>query len=108
MSVVEYGRFEELLGEDQKASFERLLSGTGSTEDICAQSVLKFHPHYISYRSVGQDNGLMLAVTVDELYVSAGEEGSVVKHAVLGLAGNQLSTAGNFQIIVNPCIVNAE
>ena len=108
VSVVEYGKFEELLGEDQKASFERLLDGNGSTEDICARSVLAFHPHYISYRSVGQDNGLMLAVTVDELYVSAGEEGSVVKHAVLGLAGNQLSTAGNFQIIVNPCIVSAE
>lgn len=107
VSVIEYRKFCELLSEGQKPLLESLMEGKGDSCTICASDILPLHPHYIHYRSVGQENGMMLAVTVDELKVSTGEEGKVVKHPVLGLTRTSISTAGNFQIIVNPCILDS-
>lgn len=107
VSVVEYGKFCELLEEKQKNSLKQFMEGKGDSCAIYAADILPLHPHYLKYRSVGQENGMMLAVTVEEIKVSTGEEGKVVKRPVLGIAATSLSTAGNFQIIVNPCILDS-
>ena len=57
---------------------------------------------YIPYRTVGTENGWMMGIVIDAMYVKyKGKEIRIV-HPVLAVSGERLSRAGRYQMILNP------
>ena len=100
--VLEYQMFAGLLDHIQKEEFDKLLFWTESTSDLSADSLVSFHPHMLIYQSVGIENGILLVVSVDEMYMKTGKKRRLVKKPMLGLVPESLSADGAFQMIINP------
>ena len=100
--VLEYQMFAGLLDHIQKEEFDKLLFWTESTSDLSADSLVSFHPHMLIYQSVGIENGILLVVSVDEMYMKTGKKRRLVKKPMLGLVPESLSADGAFQMIMNP------
>ncbi|MGN0399900.1 MAG: sigma-E processing peptidase SpoIIGA [Blautia sp.] len=100
--VLEYQVFAGLLDHVQREGFDNLLFWTENTSDLSADSLLSFRPHMLVYQSVGIENGILLVVSVDEMYLTTGKERRLVKKPMLGLVPESLSADGTFQMIINP------
>ena len=64
-------------------------------------------PHYIPIRTVGTDQGVLLAVTIDGMDVVMGERHYHITHPVLALAKESVSFTQHYQLILNPSLINS-
>ena len=55
----------------------------------------------IPYQSVGEENGLLEAYTIDKMLIYKGKRKQIVQPAVVGLAKERLFAGGEYQIILN-------
>lgn len=61
----------------------------------------KLKYHLIPFRSLGCENGMLEVITVDNMYIYRGKEKIEIKEALIGLASMELSSDGEYQILVN-------
>ena len=55
----------------------------------------------IPYQSVGEENGLLEAYTIDKMLIYKGKRKQIVQPAVVGLAKERLFAGGEYQMILN-------
>ena len=101
VSVVEYQAVKKLLSEEQDMQLQNMMQ-FGESGD----AVEKMHPHYVLYHSVGKEQGLLLAVTLDILCVSLDSDSKLIQRPVVALTGDKLSQGNKFQMIINPKIID--
>ncbi len=56
---------------------------------------------YIPYRSVGKQDGVLLALKIDQMHIS-GEKECWIREPLLGISDNKISVGGEYQIIIHP------
>ncbi len=61
----------------------------------------KLKMHYIPYRSIGCESGVMQVITADEMYIYTDKEVVDQKEPLIGLAGQQLSQDGAYDMLLN-------
>lgn len=100
--VLEYKVLKGLLTKKEGESVEKMLK-MGQTD----AQIAYLKPHYILFHSVGKEQGLLLAVTLEELCLHVEGEQRIVRHPILALTQEALSHKNNFQIIINPNMLDS-
>lgn len=78
----------------------------------CAEGEHRFwqmgnlRPHYIPYRCVGKENGLLLAVTFSRMLLEGRNDSREIKSPVIALAWENSSFSGNYQVILSPNLID--
>ena len=76
---------------------------TDDPPEICEE----MRPHYIPFRTVGSDQGVLLAVTIDAMEVVVGDKHCHIDHPVLALAKETVSFTQHYQLILNPSLIDS-
>lgn len=63
-------------------------------------------PHYIPYRCVGKENGLLLAVTFSKMILEGRNDSREIKSPIIALAWENSSFSGNYQVILSPNLID--
>lgn len=56
---------------------------------------------YIPYRSIGKEDGVLMAVQIDKMYVQ-GKSGQWIPKPLIAISEEQISGTGEYQMILNP------
>ncbi len=64
-------------------------------------------PHYIPYRTVGTEHGVMLALVIDRMDIVMNEKHFHIERPVLALAKESVSFTQHYQLILNPNLVDS-
>lgn len=64
-------------------------------------------PHFIPFASLGCENGLALAVTMDYLYLESGEIQKVITRPVIAFSREKSSFSGDYQLILHPDLIDS-
>lgn len=63
-------------------------------------------PHYIPYRAVGTDQGVLLTITIDAMDIYINEQVYHISHPMLALARESVSFTQHYQLILNPNLID--
>lgn len=66
----------------------------------------ELRPHYIPYRCVGKEKGLLLAVTFSGMLLENENDSREIKSPVIALAWENSSFSGNYQVILSPNLID--
>lgn len=76
-------------------------------EELFPEAVIeKFKPHYIPFKSVGCDHGVILVVTLDYLYLKREGADQVVNEPAIALAWENGLLSKDYQMILNPDLID--
>jgi len=101
VSIVEYSILCNILSREQREELQKMMeygASGAATQDL--------HPRYILYHSVGKEQGLLLAVTLEKLCIYVDSDRKTVPHPVVALTRESLSPENHFQMIINPNIID--
>lgn len=97
VSILEYDVIKNLLSQEEAAELADMMklqeAGT------CTAAL---HPHFIPYSSVGNEQGLLLAVTLQQLCIHKDGLTQRIVCPTVGLSDKPLSHTGHFQMIIHP------
>lgn len=102
VSVVDSNLFIGLLNQ---AEYESLIKGMQYGE--FPETICRLRPHYVLFHSVGKEHGLLLAITLEKLCIDVDGRMLTVKDPVVALSKEVLSDTKDFQIVINPSIVDS-
>lgn len=57
--------------------------------------------HFISYRTIGNNEGIIEVITSDYMYISGKDETKAYKGALIGLSDRKVSQNGEYQALIN-------
>lgn len=101
VSVLAYETFKELLSEEEEIELSHFFH-----QPMVNTGILHFHPHFIPYHSVGNKQGMLMAVTLEKLLICYKENWITVHNPVIALSPELLSDKTHFQMIIHPdCIL---
>ena len=83
-----------------------VVKGRELRELLKNEELTPFYPHYIPFRSLGCDGGVILAVTLDSLTIKNGRRSRTVRHPVVALAKDGGAFMEGCQMILNPDLVD--
>ncbi|MDD3340356.1 MAG: sigma-E processing peptidase SpoIIGA [Lachnospiraceae bacterium] len=73
-------------------------------EPIWENEALK--PHYVTYHSIGQKEGVLLAVTLESMTIDVNGTPVEIRHPILALSQDTVSYDQHYQIILNPNLID--
>ena len=75
-----------------------------SGQDVSFQ---RLHPHFLVFSSLGCSSGLLVAVTLDAMYLENEEVQKVIRHPVVAFSGEDSSYFGDCQMILHPNLIDS-
>lgn len=93
---------EGLLTEETGKKLEEFWEGKTGDGDFG-----NLNPHFLPFTSLGCDRGIALAVTLDYLYLESREIHKVIARPVIAFSRGNNSFAGNYQVILNPNLIDS-
>lgn len=67
----------------------------------------KMQPHFLTFSSLGCTTGLLVAVTLDTMYLESENSQKVIHHPVVAFSGEDNSYFGNCQMILHPNLIDS-
>ena len=64
-------------------------------------------PHYIPYRAVGTDQGVLPVITIESMVIDRNGETKVIFQPVLALSREKVSFTQHYQLILNPNLIDS-
>ncbi|HIT89569.1 MAG TPA: sigma-E processing peptidase SpoIIGA [Candidatus Merdenecus merdavium] len=61
---------------------------------------------YIPYHSIGKKHGLLPALTIDGMKIHIGETEQMIKHPMIGICNEAVSSKGEYEIIINAGLID--
>lgn len=101
VSVVDRKSLEKLLGEELTEFLEHV-SETSGEEGSTKLPGLK--PHFLTYQGVGRQ-GIMLAVTIENLFIHTPREVIQVPKPVVAISAEETALGGKYQMIINSKLI---
>ena len=96
---------EEILSKDAAEKIKNVVEKQGELESTEFGGL---HPRFIPYRTVGQEMGLMLAVTLDELCIFTPGEVIRISKPVLGFTQEPSALEKEYKVLLNSRFINQE
>jgi Sporulation factor SpoIIGA. len=100
VSILDYQALEGLIG----AKCIDNLMKMGNYEEINTNTEKKIR--YIPFHSIGKENGMLPAVTIDFMNIKIGKRSVIVKNPILAVCKQPVSVKGEYQVVLSPMLVN--
>lgn len=84
-----------------------IVDGSAAKELFPSGAIEKFKPHYIPFKSVGCNHGVILTVTLTSMCLKGEGAEKVIDHPVIALAQDSNSFSGDYQMILNPDLIDS-
>lgn len=105
VSIIQKETLEKLCDAD---TMEKLLEfQRGKTENEPALSFQRMHPHFLAFSSLGCSSGLLVAVTLEDMYLENEEVQKVIHAPVVAFSGEDSSAFGDCQMILHPNLIDS-
>ncbi|QOV20233.1 sigma-E processing peptidase SpoIIGA [Blautia liquoris] len=104
VSVIDIVPVKELLSEEAAEELAKFCQ-----KDICdkPELLLTLKPHYIPYKCVGCEMGLLPAVVLDTMYLKQNGVQKVITHPVIAVDKTYSSSLRSYQMILNPNLIDS-
>lgn len=102
VSIVEEQVLTQLLSASALNELKNMKETVGAYDDPLWESL---HPHFIFFRSVGDQEGMLPAITLDEMCIYRGEQIIYVYRPVIAVSSAPFHAKGKYQIILNGQII---
>lgn len=79
----------------------------GETENGEGVEFQRLHPHFLAFSSLGCSSGLLIAVTLDAMYLENEEVQKVVHRPVVAFSGEDSSCFGDCQMILHVNLIDS-
>lgn len=103
VSVIGIPLMKELFSEEVVRELE---SFCGKRIPKSPELLSAMQPHYIPYRCVGCEEGLLPAVVLDKMCLEQGEIQKVIIHPVIAVDKTYSSSLRSYQMILNPNLID--
>lgn len=98
VSVVSMEAIQELFTDEIAMKLKYLLEKPGELEDTV---IAQLKPHPLSFRTVGQDHGLIVAITLEKMSIHAPRKVIEISHPVLAVSLEPSTLGKDYQLILN-------
>ena len=99
VSIIQKGTLEKLCDADTMEKLQEFQRGKAEKEP--ALSFRRMHPHFLAYSSLGCSCGLLVAVTLDAMYLENENVQKVIHAPVVAFSGEDSSAFGDCQMILH-------
>ena len=99
------GTLEKLCDADTMEKLQEFQRGKAEKES--ALSFRRMHPHFLAYSSLGCSCGLLVAVTLDAMYLENENVQKVIHAPVVAFSGEDSSAFGDCQMILHPNLIDS-
>ena len=104
VSVIRYSLIKDLFSQEIQTE----LYAFCSWEEMKRPELLApLHPHFVSFRGVGEAGGMLPALVLDSLYLENGNTSRVISHPVIAIDRERSSSPRSYQMILNPNLINS-
>lgn len=100
--VAEYQFVKSLFSEDEQEYLERLMDWN------CHEKNEDIKVVYIPYHSLGQSEGMLLGVYIEQLRIYLGNERKEIMHNLVGIYRGRISAGEDYQVILHIDCVEAK
>ena len=104
VSVIGLSLIKELFSEEIGRELEEFCA---SRIPMSAELLRPLRPHYISYRCVGCEGGLLPVIVLDYLCLERGDVQKVVAHPAIAIDRTCSSSLRSYQMILNPNLIDS-
>lgn len=105
VSIIRKETLEKLCDADTMEKLREFQMGKAeSGQDVSFQ---RLHPHFLVFSSLGCSSGLLVAVTLDAMYLENEEVQKVIRHPVVAFSGEDSSYFGDCQTILHPNLIDS-
>ena len=105
VSIIRKETLEKLCDADTMEKLREFQMGKAeSGQDVSFQ---RLHPHFLVFSSLGCSSGLLVAVTLDAMYLENEEVQKVIRHPVVAFSGEDSSYFGDCQMILHPNLIDS-
>ena len=105
VSIIRKETLEKLCDADTMEKLREFQMGKAeSGQDVSFQ---RLHPHFLVFSSLGCSSGLLVAVTLDAMYLENEEVQKVIRHPVVAFSGDDSSYFGDCQMILHPNLIDS-
>ena len=101
--VVEKQELLEIVPEEILNNLEKIISGEYNNIAL-EEYASKFR--VIPFTSLGKENGLLLGLKIDDLYVEYDEQENNIKGAIVGIYNKKLSSSNSYSALIGLDIIN--
>ena len=105
VSIIQKGTLEKLCDADTMEKLQEFQRGKAEKEP--ALSFRRMHPHFLAYSSLGCSCGLLVAVTLDAMYLENENVQKVIHAPVVAFSGEDSSACGDCQMILHPNLIDS-
>lgn len=105
VSIIQKGTLEKLCDADTMEKLQEFQRGKAEKEP--ALSFRRMHPHFLAYSSLGCSCGLLVAVTLDAMYLENENVQKVIHAPVVAFSGEDSSAFGDCQMILHPNLIDS-
>ncbi|RHS57557.1 hypothetical protein DW961_05995 [Blautia sp. AM46-3MH] len=105
VSIIQKGTLEKLCDADTMEKIQEFQRGKAEKEP--ALSFRRMHPHFLAYSSLGCSCGLLVAVTLDAMYLENEKIQKVIHAPVVAFSGEDSSAFGDCQMILHPNLIDS-
>ena len=100
--IAEYQFMKELFSAEEQEYLEKMLDWNCDIQNENIKVV------YIPYHSLGESNGLLLGVYIEQLGIYLENERKQIMHNLVGLYAGKISAKGEYQVILHTDCVEAK
>ena len=90
-----------LLEENTLRELEQFSSG------LISGNFGNLHPHFLPFISLGCSQGMVLAVTLDYLYLEGRNVHKIIRRPVIAVSGEHCPFSGDYQMILHPGLIDS-
>lgn len=105
VSIIQKGTLEKLCDADTMEKLQEFQRGKAEKEP--ALTFRRMHPHFLAYSSLGCSYGLLVAVTLDAMYLENETVQKVIHAPVVAFSGEDSSAFGDCQMILHPNLIDS-
>ena len=105
VSIIQKGTLEKLCDADTMEKLQEFQRGKAEKEPDL--SFRRMHPHFLAYSSLGCSCGLLVAVTLDAMYLENEKIQKVIHAPVVAFSGEDSSAFGDCQMILHPNLIDS-
>ena len=104
VSIIQKETLEKLCDADTMEKLQEFQRG--KTEKEPALAFRRMRPHFLAYSSLGCSCGLLVAVTLDAMYLENENVQKVIHAPVVAFSGEDSSAFGDCQMILHPNLID--
>lgn len=105
VSIIGSTMMERILSKETTRHLEHFYENFGEKENT---KIAELHPRMVPYRTVGKENGMLLAVTLEELCIHTPKEVVHIKSPVFGISWEPSALGKEYEVLLNSKLLSRE